>query len=306
MSTRQRKRRRWAPVLRAGALAMLVALASPATARRLVVAGQPQRLLRIGGRTSLYYRVTPGEAAEVSVRGPARVKVIVRVEPRGDEGPVRMTVVVSEGGRRLRRRVFETSLAPDSVRWVDGGRATRSRALTVDVGEGTHRLRIRVSGANLRAVGLRPLRKRARAGRDQVPLAARGPVAAITVNVRERPREFYVARRGTPVRVHVVGPARLRVVTRYVYAERERGRRAYGVVVRRDGREVLRRALTTKKSLVVECPQRPHWVFGRSRTFYVEVPRGEHEIEVEPERDRAPGIVVRFTIAREAISNGKP
>ncbi len=285
-------------------VAAAIGFAAPARAELLPTVSGRVQSIDIGGKRSVYYRIDRGQEEVVRVDGPARIKCIVRVAPDTTSATTAYAIAVFDAGRRI--KFVKTETVPADLYWRETGEpVAKSRSFFVDVGKGSHELRFRLVSDQTASAGLRCLNKGTRAAGGQVAVFPVAMAEAITLVVKEKPIEYAVARREAPVELTIVGPTRLRVVSRYIYDDRMKGTQRYTVRVERDGKPSPGKVLKTEKSLLAECREKPAWNFGRSRTFYVEIPRGVHRVSLRPSNNDSPGLALRFTIPREDIAHEK-
>jgi len=82
-----------------------------------------------------------------------------------------------------------------------------------------------------------------------------------------------------PVVLDLRGPRRLKIVTRYLFADNESEECSYTLRVLMDGQEVLRKA-TRSRVLAGPKPCRGDGDIGALRKSYLNVPTGRHEIQI--------------------------
>lgn len=261
--------------------------------------------LSIGGKNRLYFRVESGETTAVQVRGPGEIKCYVRAVA-GSASPetIAYSLVISEGNHRL--RTVETETVPSSMKWKHGDEiAAKSRSFRLKIPDGDHLFRIAFESKDATAAGIRYVFREAAAHSEQLSLHAVGKRESVTLLVKEKPLDYYVADEQSPVNVNVIGPARLRIVSRLVCPRGARGNQRYTINLQRDGQPLPDKTLVTTKSSVVECESHPDWILGKSKTFYVEIPKGTHVIALRLANADAPGVALRFSIPKEDTANGR-
>lgn len=258
--------------------------------------------LDIGGKQSTYYRLEKESETFISVTGPARLICFVRlVYPSNLKEAQSYTVVVSESGRILKTVTSETR--PSEWQWVGahGEAAGLSRKFSVRVAEGNHRLRLELKQTSARAAAVRfKLTKGAPHG-SEISLHPVAMAGTTTILVNERPLDYFLGDSNKPVVVKVIGPTRLRVVTRLAYSGTMKGTQRYGLRVVQDGRAVSTEALSTQKALTSSFANHTDWSVGESRTVYFPVADGEHSLEFRLSGSDAPAVALRFTIPLEDV-----
>lgn len=119
----------------------------------------------VKGRERIYFRLTSQTSLVVPVDGPARLRVLTRVElPSGSSDVARYRVRATEGVHVFGELVSESSAATEAL--LVGGSAAvgKSRRLTFDIPAGKHRIELALSGAPAALVRIQ---------RTTAPMAAR-------------------------------------------------------------------------------------------------------------------------------------
>lgn len=282
---------------------LLGALLSAAMDSRAVALAPEQgtvMALEIGGKQSTYYRLEKDSASWITVNGPGRLTCIVRlVFPHGVQEPQAYGLVVSEGDRVLKSVQSLTRLS--EWHWVglaDEG-AGLARRFSVNIPKGSHRLRVELKQTNVAAAAVRYLVRNKSPHSDESSLYPTAMAGTATVLVKERPLEFFLSDTLKPVSVNVIGPTRLRVVTRLAYSGTMKGPQRYGLRVSLDGQAVPTEALLTEKAITTSFGNHPEWSVGESRTIYFPISAGTHRMDFHLTGTEAPAVAMRFTIPRE-------
>ncbi|MCK4547467.1 MAG: hypothetical protein KAW17_08495 [Candidatus Eisenbacteria sp.] len=76
------------------------------------------------------------------------------------------------------------------------------------------------------------------------------------------------------------GPRRVKIVTRYIYDEKDPARAGFTVRVIEDGAELLRKAISTEPSDAAHLCGKTDGRVGQIRRVYVDIPSGKHTYQV--------------------------
>lgn len=283
-------------LLGAGRVVGAVRLLRPSPAREMT--------LTLDTKTSLYYRLDAEQPAVVSAKGPSTLKLIVRAIPSAAHADtIPFKVAVTEGGHPVAE--IDTRTSPSRYTWQNSSEAcSESRSVSIPVPTGVHEYRVRFESPAAGAAAVRYVLRAAKTGSPQSQLYPAAHEEAVTVLVREKPLDYFLASSRNPVTVRVVGPTTLRVVSRLVYRNRDKGRQLYTLLAKCDGKVLPDWTFETEKSLLAECVQYADWNLGRSQTTMMPVPKGIHEYSFQLSGDRAPAVALRFSIPREDLRNG--
>lgn len=261
--------------------------------------------LPVKGKNRGYFKIESGQSATIQARGPGEIKCFVRAVTRaGGPATVGYSVTVTEGNHRL--KTVQTETVPSSTKWKDRDEfATKSRNFTLSIPKGDHQLKITFESKDVKAAGIRYVFHEASPRPEQQLLQAAGKRESITLIVKEKPLDYYVADSQSPVEVRVIGPTRLRVVSRLICPSGARDDQHYTLKLDRDAQPLPDKAFVTTKSAVVVCERHPEWILGKSRTFYVDVAAGPHVVVLRPSSGDAPGVALRFSIPKQDVANGR-
>lgn len=293
-----------------GTATLVACLFLPATqasagSRLLKPATGESMWLSVGGKSRLYYRVASGQSTELEVRGEGELKCIVRaVATSASATTIAYSVVVTENGHTVKS--VRTETVPSPTKWK--GReeiAGKSRSFTLRIPAGDHRLRIVFESTDAAAAGIRYVFSDKPRRPAQSQLHATAKRESVTVLVKERPLDYYLADATSPVEVAVIGPTRLRVVSRFIFPDGARGDQRYMIQLQRDGKPLADKTLVTTKSAVAECESHPAWIFGKSKTFYLDIPKGTHVITLRLANTDSPAVALRFSVPKGDAANGR-
>jgi hypothetical protein len=213
------------------------------------VEGAVSQPVLVRGTPYGFFRVAKSRPIRFSVRGPARLAIVSRAEvPADAKEPIRYSVLVRAAHFVRGAQSVESSPAPD-VRLADSSHVTlcESRRLDIPVDAGEQEVWISENGAHavyVRIVFLPPDSGAAEGdsvaasdGADVVPVVERGAT-----------RAYYRVTPDRPVRFHVVGPARLEIVSRLDLDPSDRFSASYALILSLEGRAVRAVRYTTVRS----------------------------------------------------------
>ncbi len=274
-----------APVLLAGLVVFAVLLATSAGA------GKWETIERLPGRTPVtvlvegkarnYFRITPDKPLTVPLDGPVVLRVLSRFElPHGSRQAVSYSLRVTEGRRELDHQVTASSASSQVFDSDHRNQIGKSRRLGVEVPAGRHVLAISVAGTS--AVLVRLQQAAPRHGEEAtVGLAPIDAPRTVTVTEGEKTILYSSVMPGRPVKLRVVGPTSLDLISRLDYDATMRGPQTYRLGLSERGRRLREFAFKTTKSttaLYTDLKDRVPSKFDRVR---VPITAGLHEITIE-------------------------
>jgi len=259
--------------------------------------------LPVAGKNRMYFRLDAGDTATVKVEGPGLLKLIVRGVVPSDADSASYSLDVLDRQRKLKS--LRVSVVPTGVEWKESEEgSTKAHSVRLRLSRGEHRLRVVLGRDGTKAVGIRYSYEPGEELEAGVPFQPSETRETVKLLVKERPSEYYLTDATSPVALELVGPIRLRLISRLIFRPGARGRQMYQLLVDQDGVSLPPQAFSTTKSAVVECQSHPDWILGKSRTFAIDIPQGRHRIQIRAAGDRSPGVALRFSIPKKDLNNG--
>ena len=263
------------------ALLAALGLAGPAAAAHWEgvehLPGRVPETVLVNGKPRVYFRLTREAPLTVPVAGPARLRVLSRaVLAKGARAPASYEVVALEGATMLRAATEAAgpashARAPGVPALADG------RTMTIEVPEGAHAIRLRLSGV---AVALVRLQRWVPAAEAWVSLTPVRAARSVSVLEGEKTIAYYSVRRGQPIALRVVGPTTLDVLARLDFDTTMRGTQAYRLVFAERGRTVREAEFRTTKAPAATYSNLADRVPSKFDRLSLDVGPGLHEIEV--------------------------
>lgn len=269
------------------AMILVAALAGAAPVRaerwtaieRLPDAAPVEVLVR--DKPRIYFRLVAERPLEVSIEGPVRLRLTTRVLlPSGAKTVATYQVRASEGDRALDQLSTESSAASEARLQGSSQVVGKSRKLTLDLPAGRHLVRLDLAGASAVLVRMQQSSDVA----AKVPTVSLTPISAsrsVSVSEGEKIIPYYTARVGDPVRLRVVGPAQLELLTRLDFDPTMRGTVAYQLRIVEKDRALRSLDLRTTKAMTAAYTNLPDRVPSKVDRVSLTIPEGLHEIAVE-------------------------
>lgn len=266
------------------------------------IAGAAPVTVLVRDKPRTYFRVTPSAPITVAIDGPARVRIVSRAElPRGASTVTTYRLDATEAGRVIESLDTETTAAAD-VQLATGGQPVgKSRRMTFDVPEGTHRITL-----NLQGVAAAFVRIQHATPRTNAPMVSLTPLHAsrsVSVSEGQKLITYYTTTPGQPVSLRIVGPTTLELLTRLDYDITMRGTQSYRISVSEKGHSPQTFDFKTTKAaaaVYVNLPDRVPSKFSRVR---IPVPAGTHEYAVELVQPADGSAEVHARISTPSVGN---
>ncbi len=243
--------------------------------------GQSPVVVLVEEKPRNYFRITPEKPLTVPIEGPARLRVVSRLElPLGAKQVVSYSVRVTERGAELDRGDTESS-ASTQVRDPEGKHLIgKSRRLGVDVPAGRHLLTLSVEGAPALLVRLH----QAAPASEREPTVTLTPIEAprsVTVQEGGKTIPYYSVLPGHPVKLRVIGPTSLDLITRLDFDATMRGTQTYRLAVSEHGKRIRDLQFKTTKATTAVYADLADRVPSKFDRVRLPIGRGLHVITIE-------------------------
>ncbi len=243
--------------------------------------GQSPVIVMVEEKPRNYFRIRPGHPLTVPIEGPARLRVVSRLElPPGAKQVVSYSLRVAEGDKELNRADTESS-ASSQVRDTEGKRLIgKSRRLGVDIPAGRHVLTLSVEGAPALLVRLHQAAP-ARGGEPTVTLTPIEAPRSVTVQEGEKSIPYYSVLPGRPVKLRVVGPTSVDLICRLDFDASMRGPQTYRLGLSERGRRFRELQFKTTKATTAVYADLADRVPSKFDRVRLPIGGGLHEITIE-------------------------
>jgi hypothetical protein len=230
-----------------------------------------------------YYRLSPKDALEISVNGPAYLRIVTRLDfpvghPNSADYEVRMTIDQRE------RRIFHKRTKKSFVSRYENSEAGvpgKIRNIQLFIPEGTHLLRITLPPEAASLVGFRFLLSRESPKGAWAYLPPLSSFRESTLLVRGDKRAYFHVLQDKRLLLEAEGPGHLRILTRWVNTQYSVQLGRYQVKVWEDGvpkQTTPLEANPADDAILQENAKRG--VVGAPRPVFVQVPKGKHRYEI--------------------------
>lgn len=252
------------------------------------VPGRAPVVVKVAGHDRHYFRVTPREPLALTIQGPAKVRVVSRAEfAKGSRGVQTYRLRAMEGGKIIEELSTESS-ASEQVETGEGEQAGKGRKLTFEVGEGSHNISLALDGAPAVLVRVRVAGKRPAVG--MVSLTPTDAARSLLLAEGEKTIPYYELTSAKPVRLRVIGPVSLDLVSRLCFDATMRGSLGYRITVTDGGRKVRDLVYTASKATTASFTNGRDLVPSKMDRVVLPLGAGTHELVftlVEPARGSA-------------------
>lgn len=241
----------------------------------------------------------------VTVDGPGELRVLTRAR-LSKISPTRANyrlICVQAGGREQSIEFLEVGRA-DSASFISDYAypVAQLRDWRIYLGNGVHRLNFRL-GDSLSNVAARFVYTSKRVKRGKwYPFAPLPPVQPVDLVTNEQTTRYYRFSCDKPLRVEIIGPTKLRILTRVENSYTMEGSIGYRVQVRSKGRLLNTYQFSSARSEVTAYMDNSKLVPGRARELVINVPSGKNIYEIAPPKDEKASVLAQVLFPVKDIS----
>jgi hypothetical protein len=239
----------------------------------------------VSGKTRNYYALSTSETSMITVQGPGTLKVNTRGQFRpGENATLSYTVLYTIDGGVQQSKVIQgvgrskKAVYQDATLGVPGELST----FEIQLSRGYHNIEFRIKENTYNAAAryiFTPAKLKKQEWLAFSPMLPSVPVDLIS---RETNTLYYRFSMEKPLRVEIIGPSELRVLTRTENHYQMKGRINYRVQVRENGSVINTYQLFSSVSDIAVYKDEKNLIPGTACEFVIYVPKGTHIYEISP------------------------
>ena len=259
--------------------------------------------LKVSGKLREYYLLDATAPIEVSIKGPAKLKLLSRVILASASDTVDYSYSIERSGASKPLTVKHSSFRSEKSLFagpMDGAVGeSRSRVIDVPSGEQVYRISLPAAASH------KLLFRFGRDGEDYngATVIAMTPAeftTAVDLVTKEETLTYYRVGIGNRVVMNLIGPVTLKVLTRIEFDPTMSEAQKWKVGVTEDGVLKSTYSLSARKSDATSYKQLSSFVPSAAEVFYVDVPAGSHRYEFSLPNDQR-SCLMRCLLPRRQI-----
>lgn len=289
-----------------GCLTVLFAVKSFASDWKLLKPVKGKKVtLEVSGKKLSYWKLDHKNTVLVRITGPGELKIITRMELKDDRNEDIYSFITTIDGKKqpLIARATECSdyvLNPKS----DKNRIGKNRTIIYVVADGEHEYRFSLKEDSKNIVYIRPLAANHVVKEDisYVAYLPRSFPEEVRITVKEREYIYYRSNSESAVELEIIGPTRVKCISRLEFNHSMRGNKPYRIQVLEDSKLILTDFFNAEVSGTAEYSQQANMVLGKGNTSFINVPSGMHRYMIStPDTDIS--VIFRFYIPERDLGN---
>ncbi len=255
--------------------------------------------IKSGDKTRNYYSLDANKAAMVFLKGPGVLRVITRCAfAKGQNNKLNYEVFYTINGGEQQTAKIKGAQRTTKASYKDANMGTPGQLedFEIELGRGDHSIQFlsvdgQVSLAARYIFSAGKVKKKKWIAFN--PVMPNQPVDLIT---RENIVSYSRFSLDKPLRIEVIGPTQVRVLTRVENHYQMRGRIQYRIQVKEEDEVINTYSLSSKRSQVTVYSNDKSLLPGTACEFVIDVPKGKHTYEIMPlDKDKST-VLGRFLI----------
>jgi hypothetical protein len=235
------------------------------------------------GKTRTYYTLSAERWTVVDVKGPGVLRVLSRVQftsPEREE--LDYSIIYRIDGSEEKSFDVEEALRSANARYKDGtvGNPGAPENLTFTISRGYHTVEFRLARPSP-PVSVRFLLTPHKQRKTRwVQLAPLSPCEPVDLFAGEATAHYYRFSAEKPLRIDLIGPTDIRIMTRVENTFDMKGRANYRLQIRERGNVLQTFQLSSQRSETTTYRNNQKLVPGKAREIVFRVPKGRHQYEI--------------------------
>lgn len=235
------------------------------------------------GKTRTYYALSSRRPAAVEVKGPGDLRILTRARfgPKSKDeldyriryrtdGGEEQTLDAEGVGRSEEAKYKDASL----------GKPGDSKDFVVKIGRGYHTIELILSDSLPRVSARFLYAPRKQKKTRWVAMTPIAPIEPVDLYAGEETAHYYRFSSTKPLKIDIIGPTELRVLTRVENSFNMKGRANYRIQVKQNGQVLQSFQLSSKRSETTTYRNNSKLVPGKAREIVFKVPKGRQQYEI--------------------------
>lgn len=262
----------------------------------------------VSGKTRSYYALSNVEAAVIIVEGPGTLAVNTRAQFNpGETGMKKYTVLYTIDGDGLNSKAVTGAEPSAQAAYEDNKLGTPGELKTIEIEllRGSHTIEFKLQDITCNVAAryvFTPAKLKKQEWVAYSPMLPSQPVELVS---RESTTGYYRFSMEKPLKIEIIGPTELRVLTRTENHYQMKGGINYRVQVKESGKVINTYQLHSRVSDVAVYKEEKDLIPGTACEFVIYVPKGNHVYEILPMDQDKGTLLGRLLIPVKDIKLGK-
>ncbi len=260
--------------------------------------------LEILGKQYTYYSLEKSKPLILKVTGPAKIKIYTRAMLPKKIEKTHYTIKYVIDNKKKKIKKFHNIPFSKKAIFTTGEYkySSQNRNITIKIRKGKHTIKIYANPENVKVYAKFQLIKKSKKRKWIViePLKPKEPVLLIA---NEEILSYFRSNSNSPVVVSVIGPTKLRILSRAEDANSQKKTIKYGIKIISKTDEEKSFLLWTNRSHSVNYKDDVNFVACKAKEIILDVPEGLHYYSIYPEGETK-SVIVRLFIPYKDVNVG--
>lgn len=261
-------------------------------------------ILKESGKNRVYYPVKQSDPSIILVTGPGKLTVKTRGSVSKNENKTTYSIYYNVDGSGDVEVNFKDI---DATKKINNTFYTFStiRDIVIELGPGEHTLNFRAKDAGHYIIARYLYSKLKDKKLNWVMLSPSPANEPIDLVSHENVIHYYRFSEKKPLKIKIIGPTILRVLTRFENHYSMKGSINYRLQLKEDGKVLHTYLLSSSFSDITTYKNNNKLIPGKAREFYIEVPRGKHTYTITPMDKDKNTILARVLFPKRDVKLGE-
>lgn len=257
------------------------------------------------GKTRSYYALDKTEASLITVRGPGILRVLTRCQfETNEEESLKYEVFYTVDGAELQKEKISSAKPSKEASYKNSelGMPGQLKDFEIELSRGYHSIEFVIPEIS-KQVALRymftPVKEKKQ---EWISFCAMRPSEPVDLISKESTVNYYRFSNEKPLKVEVIGPTELRVLTRIENHYQMKGRIHYRIQVKEHQETINTYQLSSRTSEVAVYKDDKDLIPGKACEFVIDVPKGKHSYEIVPLDKDKNTILGRFLLPLKDVN----
>lgn len=263
-------------------------------------------VIKESGNDRVYYPIRQNDPSVIIIKGPGKLTVETRVQINKNEEKSVYSILYDIDGSRDVEVNFKDAVISKKINSGNPDYSFSIRKdIVIDLGPGEHSLNFRGKSPKQIIIAryfYTKLREKKLNWVMLSPSPAKEPVDLVT---HENVVHYYRFSGKKPLRIKIIGPTVLRVLTRFENHYSMKGEINYRLQLKEDGKVIHTYLLSSSFSDITTYKNNNKLIPGKAREFYIEVPGGSHTYIITPMDQDKNTILARVLFPKKDVKLGE-
>ena len=265
---------------------------------------QQKVTLEISGKSRSYYALDVNKASMITIQGPGILKVLTRGHFKpGEIDKINYEIEYTVDGGEKKNVKFSDLVRSNDAKYEKGstGAPGQLKKIEIELGRGMHNVELTMKENKIPVV-CRYIFTPTKAKKGEwIAFCPMRPSEPVNLISREESVTYYRFSREKPLKVEVIGPTELRVLTRIENHYQMKGRVHYRVQIIENGKVINTYQLNSIRSEVAQYENDNELIPGKACEFVIMVPKGSHIYEIRALDEDKSTILGRFLLLKKDV-----